>query len=165
MNWLDIVILAVAIPFAIFGLWKGVIRAAFGAAGLIGGIALAGHYYRPFANILSPSGGTWSAIAAYAIILVVIFAIANIIGWFVARLVHITMLGWVDRLFGLILGAAIGTMLCAAALAIVSKYLPGTQEAISHSVMAKLLMEQFPLLLALLPDEFDFIRNFFSPSS
>jgi len=165
MNWLDIVILAVAIPFAIFGLWKGVIKAAFGAAGLIGGIALAGHYYRPFADILSPGGGTWSMIAAYAVIVVAIFVIANIIGWFVARLVHITMLGWVDRLFGFILGAAIGTMLCAAALAIVSKYLPGTQEAISHSVMAKLLMEQFPLLLALLPDEFDSIRNFFSPLS
>ncbi|GAI31866.1 unnamed protein product, partial [marine sediment metagenome] len=86
-----------------------------------------------------------------------------VIGWFVARLVHIVMLGWVDRLIGFILGAAIGSMLCAAVLAIVSKYLPGTGEAISHSVIAKFLMEQFPLLLALLPEEFDFIRGFFSP--
>lgn len=164
MNWLDIVILAVAIPFALFGLWKGVIKAAFGAAGLIGGIVLAGHCYRPFANLLFPSGDTWSIIAAYAIILIAIFIIANIIGWFVARLVHIAMLGWADRLFGFIIGAAIGTMLCAAVLAIVSKYLPGTQAAISNSVMARLLMDQFPLLLALLPDEFDSIRNFFSPS-
>jgi len=152
MNWLDMVIVVVTLLFGMLGLWKGAIKAVFGIAGLIGGIALAGHYYRPFANILSPSGGTWSVIAAYAIILMAIFIIANIIGWFVARLVHITMLGWVDRLFGFILGAAIGTMLCAAALAIVSKYLPGTEEAVSKSVMARLLMEQFPLLLALLPD-------------
>jgi len=41
--------------------------------------------------------------------------------------------------------------------------LPGTREAISHSVMARLLMEQFPLLLALLPEEFDFISGFFAP--
>jgi len=164
MNWLDIVILAIAIPFAIFGLWKGAIRAAFGAAGLIGGIALAGHYYRPFANILFPSGDTWSAIAAYAIILVAILVIANVIGWFVARLVRIAMVGWADRLLGFILGAGIGMMLCAAVLAIVSKYLPVTGEAISHSVMARLLMEQFPLLLALLPEEFAFIRSFFLPS-
>jgi len=34
---------------------------------------------------------------------------------------------------------------------------------ISQSVMAKLLMEQFPLLLALLPEEFDFIGDFFAP--
>ena len=68
-------------------------------------------------------------------------------------------------MYGLfVLGAGIGGMLCAAVLAIVGKYLPGTEEAISHSAIAKLLMEQFPLLLALLPGEFDFIRDFFSPS-
>jgi hypothetical protein len=35
---------------------------------------------------------------------------------------------------------------------------------ISQSVIAKFLMSQFPLLLALLPKEFDFIRNFFITS-
>jgi len=164
MNWLIMVILAVAAPFAIFGLSKGHVRAAFSAGGLIGGIVLAGHYYRPFANLLFPGEGTWSVIAAYAIILIGVLIIANIIGWFVARLVHIAMLGLVDRLLGFLLGAAVGAMLCAAVLAIVSKYLPGAQAAISHSVIARLLMEQFPLLLALLPDEFDSIRSFFSSS-
>ncbi|GAI26845.1 unnamed protein product, partial [marine sediment metagenome] len=100
---------------------------------------------------------------AYAIILVAILIVASVIGWFVARLVHIVMLGWVDRLIGFILGAAIGSMLCAAVLAIVSKYLSVMGGVISQSVMAKLLMEQFPLLLALLPEEFDFIADFFSP--
>jgi len=117
----------------------------------------------PLANILSPGEATWSRIAAYAIILVAILIVASVIGWFVARLVHIVMLGWADRLLGFILGAGIGGMLCAAVLAIVSKYLPVTQEPISRSVMARLLMEQFPLLLALLPEEFDFIAEFFSP--
>jgi len=81
----------------------------------------------------------------------------------VARLAHIILLGWIDRLIGFILGVGIGAMLCAAILAIVSRHLPGTREAISHSVMARLLMEQFPLLLALLPEEFDFISGLFLP--
>lgn len=164
MNWLDIVIVAIAALFGMLGLWKGAIKAVFGIAGLVGGIALAGHYYKPLASILSPSGAIWSGIAAYVIILVATLIIASIVGWFVARLVHIVMLGWVDRLIGFILGAGIGGMLCAAVLAIVGKYLPSTEEAISHSAIAKLLIEQFPLLLALLPEEFDFIRDFFSPS-
>jgi len=164
MNWLDIVIVVIAVLFGMLGLWKGAIKAVFGIAGLVGGIALAGHYYKPLAGILSPSGAIWSGIAAYIIILVATLIIASIVGWFVARLVHIVMLGWVDRLIGFILGAGIGGMLCAAVLAIVSKYLPGTEEVISHSAMAKLLIERFPLLLALLPGEFDFIRDFFSPS-
>jgi membrane protein required for colicin V production len=161
VNWLDAVIIVIAILFGLFGLWKGAIKAAFGIAGLVGGIALAGRYYQPLAGVLSSSGAAWAKIAAYAIILVAILVIASVIGWFVAKLVHIMPFGWVDRLIGFILGAGIGSMLCAAVLAIVSKYLPGTQEAISQSAMAKLLLEQFPLLLALLPDEFDFIRDFF----
>lgn len=164
MNWLDIVIIVIAVLFGMLGLWRGAIKAAFGIAGLIGGIALAGHYYGWLAEVLSPGGASWSGIAAYAIILIATLVVAGIIGWLVARLVHIMMLGWVDRLIGFILGAGVGSMLCAAALAIVSKYSSGAGEAISQSVMAKFLMEQSPLLLALLPEEFDFIRDFFSPS-
>jgi len=163
MNWLDIVIIVIAALFGVLGLWRGAIKAAFGIAGLIGGIALAGHYYQPFANILSSGGATWAKIAAYAIIVIATLVVAGIIGWLVAKLVHITMLGWVDRLVGFILGAGIGSMLCAAALAIVSKYSSGIDAVIAQSVIARFLMAQFPLLLALLPEEFDFIRDFFSP--
>jgi len=164
MNWLDIVIIVVTLLLGMLGLWRGVIKTVFGIAGLIGGIALAGHYYLPLASILSPAEAIWSRIAAYLIILVATLIIASIVGWFVARLVHITTLGWVDRLIGFVLGAGIGGILCAAVLAIVSKYLPSMGEVTSHSVMARLLMEQFPLLLALLPKEFDFIGAFFTPS-
>ncbi|MEA3442136.1 MAG: CvpA family protein [Chloroflexota bacterium] len=161
MNWLDAVIIVIGLLFGLFGLWKGAIKAAFSIAGLVGGIALAGHYYEPAANILSSSGAVWAKIAAYAIILIATLVVATVIGWFVAKLIHITPLGWLDRLIGFILGAGTGCMLCAAFLAIVSEYLPGTKETISQSAMAKLLLEQFPLLLALLPDEFGFLRDFF----
>jgi len=162
MNWLDIVIIVVALLFGVLGLRQGAIKMSFGIVGLVAGIALAGRFYQSLASVLSPSGAGWSEIAAYAIILIATLIVAGIIGWFVARLVHIVLLGWVDRLIGFILGAAIGSMLCAAVLAIVSKYLPGTEEVISRSAMAGLLMGQIPFLLALLPEEFDFIRDFFS---
>jgi membrane protein required for colicin V production len=165
VNWLDIVIIVIAMLLGLLGLWQGAIKAAFGIAGLVGGIALAGHYYMGLASVFSSEGAAWARIAAYALILVGTLVIASVIGWFVAKLVHITMLGWVDRLIGFVLGAIIGGILCAAIVAIVSKYLPGTEGIISHSVMARFLMQQFPLLLALLPEEFDFIHNFFSPST
>ena len=161
MNWLDVVIVVIGIIFGVVGLWKGAIKTAFGIVGLVGGIALAGHYYQPLANVLSPDGASWAGIAAYAIILVATLVIAAIAGWFVAKLVHITMLGWIDRLIGFIFGAAMGSMLCAAVLAIVSKYFPSMGEVITQSIVARFLMERFPLLLALLPKEFDFIRDFF----
>jgi len=157
MNWLDIVIIAIILLFGIAGLWKGAIRAAFSIAGLIAGIALAGHHYQALAGMLFPSGAIWPGIAAYIIILVATLLIASVIGWLVARLIHVTMLGWVDRVVGFVFGVAVGGMLCAAALAIVSKYLPEMTEIISHSAMARLLIEQIPLLLLLLPREFDYI--------
>ncbi|MFP3879374.1 MAG: CvpA family protein [Dehalococcoidia bacterium] len=165
MNWLDIVIIVVAGILGFVGLRNGIIRTAFGIAGLIGGIVLAGHYYGGLASLISPAGGIWATIAAYAIILLATLIVASVIGRFVARLVHIAMLGWLDRLIGFLLGAFIGSMLCAAVLAIVSKYYPATEAVVAQSAMARFLMAGFPLLLALLPEEFDMIRNFFSSSA
>jgi len=164
MNWLDIVIIVVAVLLGLAGLRQGIIKTVFGIAGLIGGIVLAGRYYDELAALLSPSGATWANIAAYAIILIATLIVAGVIGWFVAKLVHLVLLGWLDRLVGCVLGVLIGGLLCAAVLAIVVKYYPGTEAVISQSGVAKFLMEGFPLLLDLLPGEFDFIRDFFITS-
>jgi len=164
MNWLDIVIIVVAVLLGIVGLRQGIIRTVFGIAGLIGGIVLAGRYYGGLAALFSPAGATWANIAAYAIILFATLIVAGVVGSLVAKLVHLVMLGWLDRLVGFILGVVIGGPLCAAILAIVSKAYPGTKAVIGQSGVAEFLMGQFPLLLALLPKEFDFIRDFFITS-
>ena len=164
MNWLDIVIIVVAVLLGLAGLRQGIIRTVFGIAGLIGGIILAGRYYSRLAAVLSLSDATWANIAAYAIILIATLIVAGVVGWLVAKLVHFAALGWLDRLVGFIIGVVIGGLLCAAVLAIVLKYYPGAGAVISQSGLAKFLMGEFPLLLALLPEEFDFIRDFFITS-
>jgi membrane protein required for colicin V production len=164
MNWLDIVIIVVAVLLGLAGLRQGIIRTVFGIAGLIGGIVLAGRYYDELAAFIFPTGALWANIAAYAIILLATLLIAGVVGHFVAKLVHFAALGWLDRLVGCVLGVVIGGLLCAAVLAIVGKYYPGAEAVISQSVIARFLMEQFPLLLALLPADFDFIRDFFITS-
>jgi len=162
MSWLDTVIVVVSLALGLAGLWKGIFRTAFGIAGLVGGIYLAGRYAEPLASALFSSGATWTEVAAYAIILVSTVIVSSIIGWFTASLIHLTFLGWVDRLVGFILGAGIGAVLCTAVLAAAIKYLPATERAVSISPTAKLMLEYFPSLLALLPGEFDFARNFFA---
>lgn len=164
MNWLSIVIVVVAVVLGFVGLRNGIIKTAFSIAGLIGGIVLAGRYYGGLAALLSRDGATWANIAAYAIMLLATMVVAGVIGWFVAKLIHITLLGWLDRLAGFIAGAFVGCLLCAAILAIVGRWLPGAETTIAQSAVARFLMAGFPLLLALLPHEFDFIRDFFLPS-
>lgn len=164
MNWLDIVIIVVAVLLGLAGLRQGIIRTVFGIAGLIAGIVLAGRYYDELAALLFPAGATWGNIAAYAIILLATLVVAGVIGSLVAKLIHFAALGWLDRLVGCVLGLVIGGLFCAAVLAIIGKYYPGAEAVISESGIARFLMEQFPLLLALLPAEFDFIRDFFITS-
>ena len=129
---------------------------------MIVGIALAGHFYQPLALKLSSEGAAWAEIAAYAIILVVTVIVVGVAGWFVAKMVHALPFGWLDRLLGFILGAFMGSMLCAAVLAILCKYVPGVEAAVAQSAVAATAMKGFPLLLALLPDNFDFLSGLFT---
>jgi membrane protein required for colicin V production len=164
MNWLSIVIVVVALALGFVGLRNGIIKTAFGIAGLIGGIALAGRCYGGLAALLSRDGATWANIAAYAMILIATMVVTGVIGWFIAKLIHITLLGWLDRLAGFIAGTFIGCLFCAAILAIIGRWLPGAETTIAQSAVARSLMAGFPLLLALLPEEFDFIWDFFLTS-
>jgi membrane protein required for colicin V production len=162
MNWLDILIIVAALLLGFVGLRQGIIRTVFGIAGLIGGIVLAGRYYGDLARVLSPGGAIWASVAAYAIILIATLVVAGLVGHFIARLVSLAALGWLDKLIGLILGVFVGLLLSAAALAIVAKIYPGSEATISQSVVARFLIAQLPLVLALLPKEFGSIRNFFA---
>jgi len=146
MNWLDIVIIVVLVALGIAGLRQGLIRTVFGIAGLIGGIFLAGRYYDELAARLFPSAAIWGNIAAYAIIAIVTLVVAGVIGWLLAKLVNFAALGWLDRLVGCILGVVIGSLLCAAILAIAVKFYPGMEATINQSVIARFLVGGFPLL-------------------
>jgi membrane protein required for colicin V production len=162
MNWLDIAIIVAALLLGFVGLRQGIVRTVFGIAGLIGGIVLAGRYYGALARVLSPGGAIWASVAAYAIILIATLVVAGLVGHFIAKLVSLAALGWLDRLIGFLLGVFVGLLLSAAALAIVAKIYPGSEATISQSVVARFLIAQLPLVLALLPKEFGSIRNFFA---
>lgn len=163
MHWLDVVIIVVAALVGLSGLRNGIIKMAFGLAGLIAGIVLAGRYYGGLAALLSPDEAIWAKILSYIIILAAIIIVAGVIGWFVAKLAHLAMLGWLDGLLGLVIGVFMGCMLCAAVLAIAGMHSTSAQAAINQSAIASFLLGGFPLLLALLPEDFEFIRSFLSP--
>ena len=160
MNWLDIVIIIViAIP-AILGLKTGIIKASFSLAGLILGVILAGHYYVPFSEQLSALSPAIARIVAFAIILVGVWVIAILLSGLVERAVAMMLLGWVNRLVGAVFGFVVGAILCSALLAIWVKFL-GIQSFIVDSALATILLDRFPMVLALLPDEFNAVRSFF----
>ena len=161
MNWLDLVILVIVVINIFLGLKIGIIKAFLSLAGLIVGIILAGRYYVPLSERLSfiPQDGV-AKVVAFAIILIGVMVIASVLAALLKWAVSAAMLGWVNRLGGAIFGLVLGAILCGALLAIWVR-LYGVAGVISESSLAAILLDRFPAVLALLPDEFDMIRSFF----
>ena len=160
MNWLDIVIIvAIAIP-TVIGLRIGIIKAALSLAGLIVGVVLAGGYYVPLSQQLSfiPDEKV-AKVVAFAIILIGIMVVAGVLARLLKWAASVVMLGWVNQLGGAIFCFVLGAIFCGAVLAIVVKFLGAG--VIAESELAAVLLDRFPMVLALLPPEFDAVRSFF----
>ncbi len=161
MSWLDIAIIVAIAISTLIGLRIGLIKIVFSLAGLIAGIILAGRYYLPLAEQLSfiPQPGV-AKIVAFAIILVGVMLIASVVASLLRWITSVTMLGWVNHLGGAVFGLVLGAIFCGALLVIWVKFL-GAAAAISDSNLAPILVARLPMVLALLPDEFDAVRSFF----
>ncbi len=161
MHWLDIVIIVALAISTFLGLKTGIIKAVLSLAGLIVGVILAGHYYVLLAEQLSfiPQAGV-AEVVAFAIILIGVMVIAVVLARLLKWAASVMMLSWVNHLGGAVFGLALGAIFCGALLAIWVKWL-GVGSTITESVVSVFLLEQFPLILVLLPDEFDTIRSFF----
>ena len=160
MNWLDIVI-AVALIVPIFtGLRQGLIKAALSLAGLIVGVVLASNYYQELGGMMTfiPNENV-ANIAAFIIILVVVMIIAFVLAAVLKYTAKAVLLGWVDRLGGAIFGLFMGAIVMGAILAILVKFIG--EGLLTESVLAGFLLDKFPIILGLLPSEFDSIRDFF----
>ena len=161
MNWLDIVIIVAVVIATFWGLRKGIIKAVLSLAGLIVGVILAGRYYVPLSEQLTfiPQVSI-AKIVAFAIILIGVMVIASVLAGLLKWAASIMMLGWVNRVGGAVFGLVLGTIFCSALLAIWVKFF-GVAGAISESSLTAMLLDHFPMVLALLPDEFDAVRSFF----
>ena len=161
MNWLDIVIIVVMAVATFIGLKIGIIKALLSLAGLIVGVILAGRYYASFSGQLTfiPEDSV-AKVVAFAIILVGVMVIAGVLAWLLKRIASLMLLGWVNHIGGAIFGFVLGAIFFSALLAIWAKFL-GAEGVIADSGLATVLLDRFPMILALLPEEFDAVRSFF----
>lgn len=160
MNWLDIVLLVALVAVAFTGLKQGLIKAVLSLAGLIIGVILASNLYTTLGNLLGFIPNEKAAgIVAYILILIVVMIIASILARLLKTIISIAMLGWVNHLGGAVFGLLLGAIFWGAILAIWVRFF-GTG-LVTESFIAGVLLNKFPLVLALLPSDFDIIRNYF----
>ena len=160
MNWLDIfLIVALFIP-AFIGLKQGIIKSALSPAGLIVGVVLASNFYTVLGSALSLIPNEQVAeFVAFGLIIAVVMLITSLASRLLKSILSIVMLGWVDHLGGVVFGVLLGSILWGATLAVWVGFF-GTG-LVTESFIAAVLLDKFPLVLALLPSEFDIIRNYF----
>lgn len=164
MNWLDIAIVVFAGIVGLIGLKLGLIRMALGLAGLVLGVYLAGRFYVDLGSKLGfiETEGL-ARIAAFVIIFLATLLFMAIVAAILQKVLSMVLLGWVDKLGGFVGGAVLGGVICGALLAIIIKYTNlGVDSFVAQSQVAAFVVERFPLVLALLPKEFDAVRQFFS---
>jgi membrane protein required for colicin V production len=161
MNWLDIIILIGLVISTFGGLMQGLIRAALTLVGLVVGVILAGRFYGPLAGLLGfIPNETAAKIIAFVLILVAVIAVAMLLAAVLRLVAKATIiLGWLDRIGGAVFGFLIGAISWSILLAIWVKFFGG--DLVASSFLAKMLLDKFPLILGLLPSEFDAIRDFF----
>jgi len=164
MNWLDALIIVFLIIVTITGLRKGLIKTIIPLIGIIIGVVLAGQFYDSMGSWLS----TWlkspsqANIIGFTIIFLLVIIVSLIIASLLSKFLSLLLLGWLDKLGGAFLGLVMGALFCAAILTIITKYhFPGMESAIGNSSLASFLVDHFPLVLPLLPQDFDSVRDFF----
>lgn len=160
MNWLDIVIIVlIAVP-TLIGLRWGIIKAAFSIAGVIVGVILAGRFYTSLGESLPISDPGIAKIVAFAIILIVVMIVFAVAAFLLKKFVSAILLGWVNRLGGAVFGLLLGAIFCGAILSVLGQYITDT-DIVRESWLAGFLLDKFPLVLGLLPDELSSVRSIF----
>ncbi len=160
MNWLDIVILVATLVALMMGLRMGLIRAAALVVGVVVGLFLAGLYSSLPGEFLAkyiPEG--WTNWVGFAIILVGVIIAATIVGRIIRKVVSLIFLGWADTLAGGALGVALAALLLGTLISLVGAYpFFGLDNAVAGSKLAPVLLQAMPVVLGLLPDQFDKVR-------
>jgi membrane protein required for colicin V production len=161
LNWVDIVIIVYLIISVVGGALQGLIRSVLSVVGLIVGIVLAANYYQQLGgSVFGFISNTNAAnIIAFVVIVAVVVIIAAVVGTILRSVIKAIKLGWVDGLGGAVFGLIMGFISAGAFLAIIVK-LTNT-DLITGSFMSALILDKFPVVLSLMPSEFDIIQSFF----
>ncbi len=163
MNGLDILIGITLALGAFAGLKKGIVGMLLPLVGLVIGVHLAGRYYQTLAERVFHSQASSMQIISFVIILLAVIFAASLVASLISRALSLILLGWLNGLLGGVLGILLAMIAWGTLLALLLLLFPALapEGLIRDSFFASLILDRFPLLLALLPEEFDRVRTFF----
>lgn len=123
--WIDIAVVALTLILGVKGIINGLIKELFGLIGLIGGLVIATRFSdvaEKFINenICKFDNSSMLQFVAFVSLWIVFWLICLLIGKFLAKMLALSGLGFLDRLGGFVVGSAKIFLTFAAALAVAS---------------------------------------------
>ena len=126
--WIDIAVVAFTLILGVKGIINGLIKELFGLIGLIGGLVIATRFSdvaEKFINenIYKFDNGSMLQFVAFVSLWIVFWLICLLIGKFLAKMLALSGLGFLDRLGGFVVGSAKIFLTFAAVLAVAGKWI------------------------------------------
>lgn len=158
LNVLDLVIVAVAVGIGFWGWQMGILRASVALLAIVVGVVVAGLYHeRVFVDLAiaeTPSGALKAA--SFFLILTLVSVGGYILGTFLRGVASVLLLGWADRAAGGLFGVLFGLLLVQATFAmLVYAGLGHVNGVVGQSAIGIAMLDNAPVVRALLPSEFD----------
>jgi len=157
MNWLDIVIILIIAFFAATAFSAGLIRELVTLVSAVVGIVVAGLFYEDLARdvLVFIDNKDTANIVAFLMLLGAIYLAGQLIAIMLKQVTAILLLGWADRLGGALFGLLKGLVVVEVLLIAFVTFDVGLDDAIEDSGLASVFLDAIPVLLLILPNEFE----------
>jgi membrane protein required for colicin V production len=154
MNAFDYLVITVTALGAIYGLTRGVLRMATSLISLLAALYFASIYYPLAGNFSAQQFGldpTIGSIIGYVAVFAIVFVSIEIIGRAVIRVTRVVHMGWVDRLAGSVLGAAVVAVAGGVMVTMLTVVLPVDAPFLRDSQLAPQLLTYNESLMSYVP--------------
>jgi len=158
MNWLDAAIVIAIAWFTFAAFRAGIIREVVAVIAFVVGVLAAGFYYDDLARdvLLVINNDTAANVIAFLVLFGAMALAGQLAAILLKQMAGLLFLGWLDHLAGAAFGLLKGLILVEVFLILFTTYpCLGLGDTIRGSAIAPLFLDRGPVLLKLLPSEFD----------
>ena len=158
MNWLDIAIALIIVTFTISAFSSGLIREVVTLVSAVTGVVFAGLFYDDLARdvLVFIHDKDSARFFAFLALLGSVYLTGQLIAMMLKQMASFLLLGWVDKIGGAAFGFLKGLVVVEVLLILLVTFPQiGLEEEIDGSALASIFLDAVPLLLVLLPDEFE----------
>ncbi len=154
MKSLDLLVSLLVFLFLVRGLWIGCIRQLAAFVALVGGYLLAGRY----ADQILPWIGQWISnpklafLVSLASIFLAVILICTLIGRILQLILRVTLLGWLDRLCGALLGFVQALVVASLVYMVLASTLSSTNSFLREAWCSPYLRQGGEILQSLISD-------------